>query len=208
MLSHFSRVWLFVSLWTVARQAPLSMFSRQEYWSGLPCPPPGDLPNPGSKLLLLRLLCCRQILYRCSKAILPWLPGKPYARMKWTWKSKSLSHVQLFATPWTLQSMEFSMPEAFPFSRGFSNSGMEPRSPALQADSLPAEPQGKPRILEWVAYPFFSRSSWPRNRTRVPCIAGGFFTNWAIGESHVGIVLCNLIPCIDHFSRVRLCATP
>ena len=34
--------------WTVARQAPLSMeFSRQEYWSGLPCPPPGDLPNPG-----------------------------------------------------------------------------------------------------------------------------------------------------------------
>ena len=34
--------------WTVARQAPLSMgFSRQEYWSGLPCPPPGDFPNPG-----------------------------------------------------------------------------------------------------------------------------------------------------------------
>ena len=39
---------LFVILWTVARQAPLSMgFSRQEYWSGLPCLPPGDLPNPG-----------------------------------------------------------------------------------------------------------------------------------------------------------------
>ena len=35
----------------VAHQAPLSMgFSRQEYWSGLPCPPPGDLPNPGIKL--------------------------------------------------------------------------------------------------------------------------------------------------------------
>ena len=38
------------SLWTVAHQAPLSMgFSRQEDWSGLPCPPPGDLPNPGIK---------------------------------------------------------------------------------------------------------------------------------------------------------------
>ena len=38
------------TLWTLARQAPLSMeFSRQEYWSGLPCPPPGDLPNPGIK---------------------------------------------------------------------------------------------------------------------------------------------------------------
>ena len=47
MLSHFSRVGLFAALWTVAHQALLSMrFSRQEYWSGLPCPPPGDLPNP------------------------------------------------------------------------------------------------------------------------------------------------------------------
>ena len=37
-----------VTPWTVARQAPLSMgFSRQEYWSGFPFPPPGDLPNPG-----------------------------------------------------------------------------------------------------------------------------------------------------------------
>jgi len=41
---------LFVSPWTVALQAPLSMgFSRQEYWSEWPCPPPGDLPNPGIK---------------------------------------------------------------------------------------------------------------------------------------------------------------
>ena len=48
MLSHFSRVRLFETLWTIAHQAPLSMgFSRQEYWSGLPCPPPGDLPDPG-----------------------------------------------------------------------------------------------------------------------------------------------------------------
>ena len=39
---------LFDTLWTVAHQAPLSMkFSRQEYWSGLPFPPPGDLPDPG-----------------------------------------------------------------------------------------------------------------------------------------------------------------
>ena len=38
------------TLWTVACQAPLSMeFSRQEYWNGLPCPPPGDLPDPGIK---------------------------------------------------------------------------------------------------------------------------------------------------------------
>ena len=48
VLSHFSRVGLFVTPWTVAHQAPPSMgFSRQEYWSGLPFPSPGDLPNPG-----------------------------------------------------------------------------------------------------------------------------------------------------------------
>ena len=40
--------------------------------------------------------------------------------------------------------------------------------------------QGSPRILEWVAHPFSSRSSWPRNWTGVSCIAGRFFTYWAI----------------------------
>ena len=47
-VKSLSRVRLFVTSWTVAYQAPLSMgFSRQEYWSGLPCPSPGDLPDPG-----------------------------------------------------------------------------------------------------------------------------------------------------------------
>ena len=50
LLSHSSRVQLCVTLWTAACQAPLSMgFSRQEHWSGLPCPPPGDLLDPGIK---------------------------------------------------------------------------------------------------------------------------------------------------------------
>ena len=50
VLSHFSSVWLCVTPWTVTCQASLSMgFSRQEYWGGLPCPPPEDLPNPGIK---------------------------------------------------------------------------------------------------------------------------------------------------------------
>ena len=43
-------IWLFVTLWTVSHQTPLSMeFPRQEYWSGLPFPTPGDLPHPGIK---------------------------------------------------------------------------------------------------------------------------------------------------------------
>ena len=50
-----SRVRLFVTLWPVAHQAPLSLeFSRQEYWSGFPCPPPGDLPNPGIEPMFLK----------------------------------------------------------------------------------------------------------------------------------------------------------
>ena len=51
LLSHFSHVWLFGTPWTIARQASLSMvFSRQEYWSGLPCLPLADRPNPGIEL--------------------------------------------------------------------------------------------------------------------------------------------------------------
>ena len=50
MLSCFSHVQLFMTPWAIARQAPLSVgFSQQEYWSGLPCPPPGDLPDTGIK---------------------------------------------------------------------------------------------------------------------------------------------------------------
>ena len=50
LLSRLSRVRLCATLWTVACQAPLSAgFSKQEYWSRLACPPPGDLPYPGIK---------------------------------------------------------------------------------------------------------------------------------------------------------------
>ena len=50
MLNYFSHVWVFMTLWTIAHQAPLSMgFFRQEYWSGLPFSSPKDLPSPGIK---------------------------------------------------------------------------------------------------------------------------------------------------------------
>ena len=79
--------------------------------------------------------------------------------MKW----KLLSHVRLFVTPWTIQSMEFLRLEywsgwPFPSPVDLFNPGMELRSLALQADSLPAEPQGKPKntevgslsLLQWI----------------------------------------------------------
>ena len=75
---------------------------------------------------------------------------------------------------------------AFPFSSpgiDLPNPGIEPGSPALQVDSLPAKPQGKLKNTGMVAYPLSSRSSQPRNWTRVSCIAGGFLTSWAIREA-------------------------
>ena len=88
-----SCVRLFETLWTVASQATLSMeFSKQEYWSGLPFPSPGDLPHPRIDLGLLH---CRQILYCLSHCCM------------------LLSCIQLFATPWTVACQA-------PLSMGFS----------------------------------------------------------------------------------------
>ena len=107
-------------------------------------------------------------------------------------RTKSLSHVWLFATLWTVaHQATLSMGilqagilqwVAMPSSMGSS----KPRFPALQADSSLSH-QESPRILEWVAYPFSRRSSPPRNWTGVSCIAGGFFTRWATREAHIYI---------------------
>ena len=57
VLSRFSRVWLYVILWTAACQAPLSVgFSGEEYWSGMLCPPPVDHPDPGTEPVSLTFL--------------------------------------------------------------------------------------------------------------------------------------------------------
>ena len=95
MLSCFSQVQLFATLWTIVHQALLPMgFSRQEYWSGLPCPPPGDLPNPGIEpespvspaFQAVSLLLSHQ--------------GNPTGTIQFI-SVQLLSCVQLFVTPWT-----------------------------------------------------------------------------------------------------------
>ena len=73
---------------------------------------------------------------------------------------------------------------AFPFLQRIfptqgSNTGLPHCGPFLYQLSH----RGCPRVLEWVAYPFSRVSSWPRNRTRVSCITGRFFTNWTIREA-------------------------
>ena len=67
-----------------------------------------------------------------------------------------------------------------PFSKGiFPTQGLNPGLPQCRQILYKLSHRGSPRMLEWVAYPFSSRSSRPRNQTRVSCIAGGFFTNQA-----------------------------
>ena len=90
---------------------------------------------------------------------------------------QSLSCIQVFETPW--DPMDCSMPGSFE---------SESESHSVMSDSL--RPCGlyihgilQARILEWVAFPFSSRSSQHRNQTGVSCISGGFFTNWAIREA-------------------------
>ena len=86
VLSHFSRVQLFTTLWTAASQAPLSVgFSRHEYWRELSCPPPRIFPTQGSNPHLLSLLH-RQV---SALPLVP--PGKlsVYKLLKMTEKGKS-----------------------------------------------------------------------------------------------------------------------
>ena len=97
VLSH---VWLSVTPLAVSCQAPLSMgFSKQEYWSGLPCPPPGDLLNLGIEPRSPTLKV---------DSLLSEPPGKPkiIVFLEFPWSevlvTQSLSHVQLFAIPWSL----------------------------------------------------------------------------------------------------------
>ena len=71
---------------------------------------------------------------------------------------------------------------AFPISGDLPNPGIESRSSALKVDCLPAEPQRKPKNTGVASLSLLQGIFWPRNQTGVSCIAGGFFTSWALGD--------------------------
>ena len=135
-----SRVWLLVTPWTVAHQAPLSMeFSRQEHWRELPFPSPGDLPNPGIKPMSLKASCIgRWIFYHWYHL------GSPKS------EAESCSVVSDSATTWTCTPRLLC-----PWYSPGRNTGVgchallqgsfwprdRTQSPALQADSLLSELQ-------------------------------------------------------------------
>ena len=117
VISHFSRIWLFATLWTVAHQASLSIgFSRQDYWSGLLCSPPGNLPNPGIEPSSLTSPAWQT-------ALLLLVPPQ-FSSVQ------SLSHVQLFATLWTVAHQA-------PLSTGFSRQECWSGLPCAPPGNLP-----------------------------------------------------------------------
>ena len=105
-------------------------------------------------------------------------------------KWKSLSHVWLFATSWTVHGiLQARILEWVAFS--FSGGSSQPRY-WTQVSHIAgglfiswATREAQEYWSGWVAYPFSSESSWPRNQTRVSCIAGRFFTNWAIRDRYL-----------------------
>ena len=148
-MKSLSHVQLLASPWTVAHQAPLSMgFSRQECWSGVPLP--SLLTSSIFKLFSLYIFLHFKIAQSC-----PTLCDPMDYRIHGILQARILEHV------------------AFSLSRGSS----EPRSPALKANSLPAEPQGKPKnagvgslsLLQWIF--LTQESNWGLLHS------GGFLTN-------------------------------
>ena len=130
----------FVTPWTVAREAPLSMgFPRQEYWSGLPFHSPGNLPNPGIKPMFPALQADS-------------LPTEPSGKPITVWSEVAQSCLTL-CDPMDCSPPGFSIHEIF-----------------------------QAWVLEWVAISFSRGSSQPRDWTRVSRIAGRRFTIWATRE--------------------------
>ena len=119
-------VQLFVTPWTVTLQALLPMeFSRQEYWSGLPCPPPWDIPNPGREP---RSTACRQILYHLSHQ-----ETSLQCPTEWlNWTELKLSLVMAGGLSCPMVCGIFSLPP-----------GIKLTSPALEGGFLNTEPPGK-----------------------------------------------------------------
>ena len=123
---------------------------------------------------------------KCTSLVNPW----SHFQGKWKWKWKLLSHIQLFADP-----VDYSPGNSPGQNTGagslsllqgiFPTQGLNPGLPHFRWILYQLSHKGSPRILKWVAYPFCSVSFRPRNQTGVSCIAGGFFTNWAIRDGYL-----------------------
>ena len=180
------------SLWPFGllptRLLPSMEFSRQEYWRGLPCPPPGVLPDPG---------------FKPPSLMSPALAGRFFPTSA-TWEAPKcsmccavLSHSVVSDPLWPqgLKPTRLLCPWNSPGKNAgigchallqgiFPTEGSNPGLQHCRQILYQLSHQGSPRILDWVAYPFSRRGIFPtQDQTRVSCIAGRFFISWATRES-------------------------
>ena len=162
-------------------QAPLSMgFSRQEYWSGLPFPPRGDLPNPGIEPASLTSSALADKLLITSTT---WeAPSKvPESETASRSVSPALWPHGLYS-PWNSPGQNTRVGSLSLLQGIFPTQGLNPGLLLCRWIFCQLSHKVSSRILEWVTQPFSSEYSRPRNRTGVSCIAGGFFTSWDTWE--------------------------
>ena len=177
MLTCFSHVWLFTTLWTLASQTLLSMgVSRQEYWNALPYLPPGDLPNPGLKPAVSYVSCIgRQVLYHYSHL------GSLLCHLEYYLTSVNFSSLicKRETIPQIISPLQKPLYKLCFMCQMLSHL-CDPMDCSLPGSSVHEILQA--RILEQVAISFSRGPSWPRDGTQVSCSAGKFFTVWTTRE--------------------------
>ena len=147
----------------------------QEYWNGYPIPSPVDLPDPGIELRSPALQ---------ADSLPTELSGKS-PKSKYSIQLSSVAQSCLtLCSPWNSPGQNTGLGSLSLLQRIFPTQGSNLGLPHCRQILYQLSNQGSLKILEWVAYTFSRGSSWTRNQTRVSCIAGGFFTNWATREAH------------------------
>ena len=177
-------------------------FPRQEYWSGLLCHSPGDLPNPGFEPASLMFPAWAGRFFTTSATWEAHTSTSTHTHTHTHLQIHAYMHKHIYTCMHAqscltrCNSMDLSPPgssvhgdspgkdtgvDCHAILQGiFPTQGSNPGLPPLQVKSLPSKPPGKSKntgVGNLLAYPFSRGTSQPRNQTKVSCFAGGFFTS-------------------------------
>ena len=125
-----------------------------------------------------------------SDSVIPWIAARQaslslciHIHYAYIFREYDIFYKHRILYFYTIVSLHNKVSDFIIFQGIFPTQGSNPGLPHCRPILYQLSHKGSPRILEWVAYPFSRGSSQPRNQNRVSCIAGGFFTNWAIREA-------------------------
>ena len=144
---------------------------------------PGRSTGVGCHFLLQRIFPTQGSnpgLPHCKQML---LPSEPPGKLINESRSVMSNSLWGLYTPWNSPGQSTGVGSLSLLQGIFPTQGSNPGFPHCRWILYQLSHQGSPRILEWVAYPFSSGSSWPRNRTGVSCTAGRFFANESIREA-------------------------